>query len=583
MSTHIPAEDHVSNHAIPAIHDSLQQAEREESSASHRKLQASEFSLGSALKAVQSTVQKLGTFVDDAVAAANFAKEVFTAENKQISNSSSADLVNFNVDTVTHAGPQCQFSFDKSFTKADNSSAGSADITGTCQSCYAHVGATVTLNIDISGGQVRSASVIMEGEAKVQATLEMVIDGQYNATKQKLIRSLQTPSLTFMLGPVPIKLAIGTPVYLGFDASVSGSLHLTADMGMSAKMKSGFVYTGGATNFINDLSFSSTGSGVNMGAVDAVSATVRFFLLPIPALNVNYMGGPTVGLKTYVEAVVDVAQTANKQCSTGPSVVTNAGLDGTIGADIHIGLAGQNLYSSQVPSISTFSLHRVLKKAFCPATQSVSTASSGRRLQQSSTGSGTWAQIGNVWQGAQVYNGTGESCSRENYPPYVAISLQLVESYLGGSGPGMRLLATINAGDSSLTSKSFTQLNQQLYSINAYYGGGTTITKTDDPVNYQGSQADSSLRFEPQYGTFNWEGAGDLIVLQDTKRCVKTELRLVAAPGGNTPSVADNTVGSQVCPWMNSVSGASAGNQVAGEQASCFCPCITEALMEILS
>ncbi|KAL0019305.1 hypothetical protein WJX77_000233 [Trebouxia sp. C0004] len=383
MSTHIPAEDHVSNHAIPAIHASLQQAEREKTSASHRKLQASEFSLESALKAVQSTVQKLGTFVDDAVAAANFAKEVFTAENEQISNSSSADLVNFNVDTVTHAGPQCQFSFDKSFTKADNSSAGSADITGTCQNCCAHVGATVTLNIDISGGQ-------------------------------KLIRSLQTPSLTFMLGPVPIKLAIGTPVYLGFDASVSGSLHLTADMGMSAKMKSGFVYTGGATNFINDLSFSSTGSGVNMGAVDAVSATVRFFLLPIPALNVNYMA-------------------------------TNAGLDGTIGADIHIGLAGQNLYSSQVPSISTFSLHHVLKKAFCPATQSVSTASSGRRLQQSSTGSGTWAQIGNVWQGAQVYNGTGASCSRENYPPYVAISLQLVERYLYGSGPGMRLLATINA------------------------------------------------------------------------------------------------------------------------------------------
>ncbi|DBA73607.1 TPA: hypothetical protein ACH3X1_011249 [Trebouxia sp. C0004] len=215
-------------------------------------------------------------------------------------------------------------------------------------------------------------------------------------------------------------------------------------MGMSAKMKSGFVYTGGATNFINDLSFSSTGSGVNMGAVDAVSATVRFFLLPIPALN-QADRYTTVGLKTYVEAVVDVAQTANKQCSTGPSVATNAGLDGTIGADIHIGLAGQNLYSSQVPSISTFSLHHVLKKAFCPATQSVSTASSGRRLQQSSTGSGTWAQIGNVWQGAQVYNGTGASCSRENYPPYVAISLQLVERYLYGSGPGMRLLATINA------------------------------------------------------------------------------------------------------------------------------------------
>lgn len=163
--------------------------------------------------------------------------------------------------------------------------------------------------------------------------------------------------------------------------------------------------------------------------VDDVSATIRFFMLPIPALNVDYMGGNTVGLKTYVEAVVDLDQSASKQCSSGPSVVTNAGLDGTIGADIHVGLLGKDLYSKKFDSISTFSLHHVLKSAFCPAQQSASTTSTGRRLQQSSTGLGAWAQIGNVWQGAQVYapSGTGNKCSPEDYPAYTAVSLQLVE------------------------------------------------------------------------------------------------------------------------------------------------------------
>lgn len=570
MSAHIPAEDHVSNHEVPAIHAALQKSQPEESSASHRKLHQSGFSLSSALKGVQSTVQILGTVVDDAVAAANVAATLATSGDLHYTNSTATELIDFNVDSVTHAGPQCQFPFDKTFTKSNTSTGSSkdADITGTCQNCYAHVGATVTLSIDISGGTLQTASVIMSGDAKIQATLNMTINGQYNATKQKLIRSLQTPSLTFLLANIPIKLAIGTPVYLGFDASVSGTLSLTADMGMSATMKSGFTYTGGDTKFINDLTFSEFGSGVNLVKVDDVSATVRFFLLPIPALSVDYMGGPTVGLKTYVEAVVDLDQTASQQCTTGPSVVTNAGLDGTIGADIHVGLAGKNLYSKKYDSLSTFSLHHVLKKAFCPG--QASTASSGRRRLQQSTGVAAWAQTGNVWQGAQVYTGAGHRCSPSDYPAYTTISLQLVDVVNTGSGPIVDLLATINRGDSSASSSSFTQLNQQLYTVSAYTGGSTTFSATDDPVNYQGSQSGSALSLEPQYGTFNWEGAGDLISLQDTLNCVKTDLKLVAASGGNAPSAANSTTLSSSCPWMSQANGAATISASVGEQACYF-------------
>ena len=572
MSTHIPADDHVPNHAVPVIHSLLQQAEPEASSTSGRRLQQSGFSLGSALKTIQSTVQQLGTYVDDAVAAANIAAALFTSGTYQSTNTTSTELIDFNVDNVTHIGPQCQFPFDKSFTKAANSSASGsssnkdADITGTCQNCYAHVGATVTLSIDITGGTLQSASVIMSGEANIQATLDMTIDGQYNYTKQKLIRSLQTPSLTFFLAGIPIRLGIGTPIYLGFDASVSGALHLTADMGMSATMKSGFIYTGGNTNFINELSFTESGSGVNLVKVDDISATVRFFLLPIPALNVDYMGGPTVGLKTYVEAVVDIDQTASQQCNTGPSVVTNAGLDGTIGADIHVGLAGKTLYNKKYDSVSTFSLHHVLKKAFCPGQQSASTANTGRRLQQSNTGLSTWAQLGNVWQGAQVYTGVGHTCSQSSWPAYTAVSLQLVKVIdYGTSGLEADFMATINRGDSSVSSSSFTQLNQQLYVLGARSGGVTSFVAQDDPINYQGSQSDSPLALAPQSGSWNWEGAGDLITLEDGDRCVQTQLKLVAASGGNTPSATNSTALSNTCPWVNQANGA-INSASAGEQ-----------------
>ena len=145
------------------------------------------------------------------------------------------------------------------------------------------------------------------------------------------------------------------------------------------------------------------------------------------------------------------------------------------------------------------------------------------------------------------------------------MSLQLVDVVMGGSGPLVQFLGTINRGDSSATSNSFTQLNQQLYTVSAYYGNATTFTATNDPVNYQGSQSGSPLSLEPQYGTFNWEGAGDLISLTDTKRCVQTELRLVAA-SGHFPSIANNTALSSTCPWLNQGSGSPTSSASAGEQ-----------------
>ena len=208
-------------------------------------------------------------------------------------------------------------------------------------------------------------------------------------------------------------------------------------------------------------------------------------------------------------------------------------MDGTIGADVHISLLGKS-FGKKYDSVSTFSLHHVLKNAFCPATESASTASAGRRLQQSSTGLGAWAQIGNVWQGAQVYTCVGSACSQSSWPAYTAVSLQLVNVInYGAAGLEADFIATINRGDSSVSSSSFTQLNQQLYVIGARSGAVVSFVAQDDPINYQGSQSGSPLALAPQSGSWNWEGAGDLITLEDGNRCVQTNLTLVAASGGN--------------------------------------------------
>ena len=133
-------------------------------------------------------------------------------------------------------------------------------------------------------------------------------------------------------------------------------------------------------------------------------------------------------------------------------------------------------------------------------------------------------------------------------------------------------MATINRGDSSVGSSSFTQLNQQLYVVGARSGSVADFVAKDDPINYQGSQSGSPLVLAPQSGSWNWEGAGDLITLEDGDRCVKTELKLLAPSGGNTPSAPNSTAASDTCPWMTQANGAINSASV-GEQIRCTCQC----------
>ena len=79
--------------------------------------------------------------------------------------------------------------------------------------------------------------------------------------------------------------------------------------------------------------------------------------------------------------------------------------DGTIGATIHVAIAGKNLYGpKKLPSNATFSLHRPLKPLTCPFS-SQSSGTTGRHLLTGIPAPGPWAQVGNVWQGQQVYTG----------------------------------------------------------------------------------------------------------------------------------------------------------------------------------
>jgi len=275
---------------------------------------------------------------------------------------------------------------------------------------------------------------------------------------------------------------------------------------------------------------------------------------------------------------VDFAQTTSKQCSNGPSVVANVGLDGTAGADIHIGVGSVTLYKNDIPSLATFSLHRAATPLYCPYA-SASGSSSGRRLQQAST-LGPWAQVGNVYQGEQVYTGAGSKCSASDYPPFVLASLQLVNIDQTGSGPLIDFLATINSGATDFSGTGYAQLNQQLYTLSCYDGSSypsCTFSATDDAVNYVGaSQGTAASTLVPSYGDFYWKDAGTVIALQDSWLCTVTNLTLVTPQPSqsSSPAAAVPTALSSTCPWASTSGGTTSFSFPAGT-ARFITPCFS--------
>lgn len=576
--------------AIPAIDHKPQPIIKSAASAiplqTRRKLQAISFDLGSALKSVQAKVQTLGNDVDALINAATAAEQFFqNGATLQEATQETVDLYSFNVDNTTHAGPQCQFPIDKLL----DTSHGGVGLTGTCQNCYAYIGVTITASINIQQGKLIDASIIMNGTANFQSTFNLTVNAT-DLDASAHIATLAAGPIQFLLGAVPIRLTSSTPIRLGVSGAATGNFQMSGDMGMSASVNAGFRIANSQTQFINQLDFDHSGSGVQLPSRASLKSSIgsgalRLYILPVPAINFDYLGGPKVGLKTYLEGIVDFEQTAytddthttttsNRHCSSGPSVVANAGLDGTVAADVHIGVGGFQIFNHSYPSLATFSLHHAVTPLYCPY-GSATSSTSGRRLQQISA-LGPWAQVGNIWQGEQIYTGAGHSkCDPSAFPPFVLVSLQLVAVVQTGSGPSLDFLATVNSGTTDLSSSGYAQLNQQLYTMDCYDDAmqSASFTAKRDASYYvgasQGGTGAASLQLQSQSGTFDWRGAGLLIALTSSDACVATNLTLVM-PQPSQASSSNTEVPkalSDTCPWA-STAGITSTSGVTASTAS---------------
>jgi len=168
-----------------------------------------------------------------------------------------------------------------------------------------------------------------------------------------MITTIQVPSVDFDIAGVPVVLQINIPVHMGFDVNATIGGSLSASVGVNANLAYGVQYIDGSGwGPIYNHSFTPYGSFGNLDT--NFYAGFMVWLFPTPILYVDYIGGPYLGFKPFIEAGLY----SDPSC-TGAMAVLNWGLQITLGINISInfeGFSGQiynpdpwNIYSTKQP------------------------------------------------------------------------------------------------------------------------------------------------------------------------------------------------------------------------------------------
>ena len=199
--------------------------------------------------------------------------------------------------------------------------------------------------LSIESYSLKNAGVWLEGQAAVHVDAQTDVERGYgDPSFDILLATLHLPGITFMTGPVPFHIQTTIPIHAGGDlyliSKAGGTVRSFA--ALDGDVKYGVQYTpASGFQYINTHSFSHSG-GLH-GSHMEMTATARVYIMPVVVLEIDYIGGPAVGFKGFLQSSVDY-QEEWSMCSptggAGASYTVAWGLQVTLSAQLHIAFAG---------------------------------------------------------------------------------------------------------------------------------------------------------------------------------------------------------------------------------------------------
>ena len=223
-----------------------------------------------------------------------------------------------------------------------------------CKGCFASVGIGIHANLDIESYKVHSIEAYVDGHVDFALGLEVNCTGDATDSTDVLLDTVQMPTITFYVGPVPITIDLSMPVHAGFeiDLHTQGKVEISSGAHFAGRWGVGYTPSTGLS-LIHQVD---NNVHANLLQVPTATADVTVYLQPVLVMNIEYIGGPNFAIKPFLEfgCVLD----AQSACTDKLMASSNWGVQATIGAHIDIHIASKSIYEHYFPSMSIFSMKK---------------------------------------------------------------------------------------------------------------------------------------------------------------------------------------------------------------------------------
>ena len=432
-----------------------------------------------------------------------------------------------------------------------------------CESCYAHAELDLILDLDIADYKVSTFKVAAEGEFEASLTTTLSASYTKTFTYNKTVATLTLPTITFYISAIPITIDISAPVYVGIDATIKADAEISATGAVSGSAEFGLQYSDGSFGWISDKSFSATG-GLTAASAEA-TAVLDLWVMPVPTLTVEHIGGPDFSVKPALQltAVGEINQdvlevlgieatddnsdgSLTDECSNGISLAVSLGVEAAIGAEIDIEILDMEVFEWT-------SSQKVVYSTSDPLTSGCYSAGSLRRRATPTSlldvETYDTLQVGDLLSGRiQVDQDVSSKCyDMFGGNPSTDLHMHMrVASRLDGAGDNgedvFLVVNTINYADSTnATTTPFACVHQQMATWEVFPDTYAVMEPAADQegVNYTSCTNGAVPQLE-----FVCTGYDGSVICADTSACV--EIELFKENDGRTGATTVATAGKEI-------------------------------------
>lgn len=217
----------------------------------------------------------------------------------------------------------------------------------TCTDCFLEIDSSLNFDLDIEGFELEHTALYLEGNMNTHVNGTLDVQYEFAYANQTELAVIHLKKVCFSIGVVPVCLMTSIHISVGYQVDLKAAATIQAQGAATGSIKYGFQLLRDSSGLhyhnLHDNEFTHTGS-MNAGAQVSVSASI--YVLPTIVLNVDDIGGGSVGVKGIVEPTL-LLETPSPCSSTGlagAKFVLNWGLQVAVGAQLDIGLQNHPIY-----------------------------------------------------------------------------------------------------------------------------------------------------------------------------------------------------------------------------------------------